>query len=81
MIDIASINGTSPAALAKIVPSRTPMASCCKTFECGQHNQLSNAHCRCALGAPPIHVDCAVPTIFALLTSANVQIPIDPRLC
>jgi hypothetical protein len=81
MIDIASINRTSPAAFAKIMPSRTPMASFCKTIECDQHNQLLNAHCRCVLGSPPIHTDHAAPTIFASLASADDQIPIDPRLC
>jgi hypothetical protein len=81
MIDIASINRTSPAAFAKIMPSRTPMASFCKTFECGQHNQLLNAHCRCVLGTPPTRCVHTAATIFASTASAKDQIAIAPRRC
>ena len=75
------INRTSPAAFASTMPSRTPVASFCKTLGCCHHHRLLNARCRCVLGSPPTHIDHAVPTIFASLTSADVQIPIDPRLC
>jgi hypothetical protein len=81
MIDIASINKTFTAAFCKIMPLRTPVASCGKTFQCRHDNRLLNARCRCVLGSPPTHIDHAAPTIFASLASANVQIPIDPRRC
>jgi hypothetical protein len=81
MIDIASINRTFPATFAKIMPSRTPVASFCKTFECYQHNRLLNAHCRCVLGMPPTHCVHTAATIFAPTASANGQIAIAPRRC
>jgi hypothetical protein len=81
MIDIGSINRTSPAAFASTMPSQTLVASFRKTFQYRLDNRLLNARCRCVLGSPPTHIDRAVPTIFASLASANVQIPIDPRLC
>jgi hypothetical protein len=81
MIDIGSITKTSLAASATSMPSRTPMATFCKPFRCCHHHRLLNARCRYVLGAPPTHIGHAVPTIFASLTNADVQIPIDPRLC
>jgi hypothetical protein len=81
MIGIASINKTFTAAFYKLMPLRTPVASCCKTFHCWNHNRLLNSSCRCVLGEPPTHIDHAAASIFASLTSADVQIPIDPRLC
>jgi hypothetical protein len=81
MIDIGSIAKTSLSAFAKSMPSRTPMATFCKPLRCSHHNRLLNARCRYVLGTPSTHIDHAVPTIFASLASADVQIPIDPRLC
>jgi hypothetical protein len=81
MIDIASINRSFTAAFSTMMPSRTPVASFCKTFQCRHDYRLLNARCRCVLGSPPTHIDHAAPTISASLASADVQIPIDPRLC
>jgi hypothetical protein len=81
MIDIASINKTSPAALCKIMPPRTPVASCCKTLQCGRDCRPLNPRCRCVLGTPPTHIDHEVAITLAPLASADAQIPIDPRLC
>ena len=81
MIDIASINRASPAAFSSTMPSQTPVASFCQTFHSRHDNRLLNAQCRCVLGTPPTHIAHAVPTIFASLSSADLQIPIDPRLC
>jgi hypothetical protein len=81
MIDIVSINKTFAASFCKIMPPRTPVASCCKTFHSQHDNRLLNARCRRVLGSPPTRIDHADPTILASLTSADIQIPIDPRLC
>jgi hypothetical protein len=81
MIDIASINKTFTAAFCKIMPPRTPVASCCKTFHCWHDNRLLNSPCRYVLGSPPTHIDHATPPISASLASADVQIPIVPRRC
>jgi integrase len=81
MIDSGSTDRTSPAAFARTMPSRTPVALFCKTFGCCHHHRLMNARCRCILGTPPTHIDHSVPTIFASPPSAQVQIPIDLRLC
>ena len=81
MIDIASINNTFTVAYCKIMPPQTPVASFCKTFHCWHDNRLLNSPCRCVLGSPPTHIDHAAASIFASLTPADVQIPIDPRLC
>jgi hypothetical protein len=81
MIDIGSITKTSLTASAPTMPSRTPVALFCKTIPCRHDNRLLYARCRYVLGAPSTHIDHAVPTIFASLASADVQIPIDPRLC
>jgi hypothetical protein len=81
MIDIGSIAKTSLSAFANSMPSRTPMATFCKPLRCWHHHRLLNARCRYVLGMPPTHIDHAVPTIFASVTSADVQIPIDPRIC
>jgi hypothetical protein len=81
MIDIGPIAKTSLTAFAPTMPLRTPVASFCKTMRCCHHNRLLNARCRRVLGTPSTHIDHAVPTIFASLTSADAQIPIDPRIC
>jgi hypothetical protein len=81
MIDIASINKTLPAESSATMPSRTPVASFCKTLRRYHHMRFLNAGCRCALGSPPIHIDHSVPAIFALPAFADVQISIDPRSC
>jgi hypothetical protein len=81
MIDIGSITKTSLSASVPTKPSRTPVALFCKTIQCRHDNRLWYARCRYVLGAPPTHIGHAVPTIFASLTNADVQIPIDPRLC
>jgi hypothetical protein len=72
MIDIASINRTFTAAFSQMMPSRTPVASFCKTFQCRRDNRLLNARCRCVLGSPPTHIDHAAPTIFASPVYADV---------
>jgi hypothetical protein len=79
MIGIASINRTFTAAFGKIMPPRTPVASCCKTFHCRHDNRLLNSRCRCVLGSPPTPIDHAAPTFSASLASADVQFPIVPR--
>ena len=61
MIDIASINKTFTAAFSKMMPPRTPVASCCKTFHCRHDSRLLNARCGCVLGSPPTHIDHAGP--------------------
>src|SRR5271167_2035110 len=81
MINIALINKTSTPAFCKIMPLRTPVVSCCKTFHCRHDNRHLNSPCRCELGSPPTHICHAAPTIFASLVPADVQIPIDPQLC
>jgi hypothetical protein len=81
MIDIASINRTFPAAFAKIMPSRTPVASCCKTLHCRQHSPLLNPQCRCVFGTPPTTINYAVAIILVTLDCADRQIPIVPRRC
>ena len=81
MIDSSSTDRTSPTASARTMPSRTPMASFCKTLGCCHRHRLLNARCSCVLGTPPTHIAHAVPTIFASPASADLQIPIDPRLC
>jgi hypothetical protein len=63
------------------MPSRTPMASFCKTIQCRHDNRFFNARCHCVLGSPPTHIDHAVATIFVTLVSADHQIPIVPRRC
>jgi hypothetical protein len=81
MIDIGSINITFTAAFCKIMPRRTPVASCCKTFHCRLDNRLLNSPYRRVLGSPPTHIDHAVATILVTLVSANHQIPIVQRRC
>jgi hypothetical protein len=81
MIDIASINKTFTTAFCKIMPLRTPVASCCKRFHSRHEHRFLNARCQRVLGSPPTHIDHAVASIFASLVSANVQIPIVPRRC
>ena len=81
MIDVASINKTSTAAFGKIMPLRTPVASCRKTLHHRRDNRLLNSPRRCVLGWPPTRIDQAASTIFASLASTNIQIPIDPQLC
>jgi hypothetical protein len=81
MIGIASINKTFTAAFSKIMPLRTPVASCCKTLYCRHDNRLLNSPCRCVLGSLPTHIGYPAPTIFGSLVPANVQIPIVPRRC
>jgi hypothetical protein len=81
MIDIGAIAKTSLAASAPTLPSRTPVALFCKTIQCRHDNRILYARCRYVLGTPPTHIGHAVPTIFASLTTADVQIPIDPRIC
>jgi hypothetical protein len=81
MIDIASINTTSPAAFSSTIPSRTPVASFCKTIQCRHEHRILSARSRRALGSPPTHIDHAVAAILVTLVSANHQIPIVPRRC
>jgi hypothetical protein len=81
MIDIASINETSPAASSSTMPSRTPVASSCKMIPCQHANRFLNASCQCVLPSPPAHSDYAVAAIFVTSVSADRQIPIVPRLC
>jgi hypothetical protein len=81
MIDIASINSTSPTAFSSAMPSRAPVASFCKTIQCRHEHRFLNARCQRLLGSPPTHIDHAVETIFASLASADVQISIVPRRC
>jgi hypothetical protein len=81
MIESGSTDTVSSVASTQIMPSRTPVASFCKTLSCCYHHRLLNARCRCVLGSPPTHIGHAVPTIFATPASADVQIPIAPRLC
>jgi hypothetical protein len=81
MIGIASINKTFTAAFCKIMPPRTPVAACCKTFHCWHDNRLLNPPRGRVLGSPPTYIDHAASTIFASLASADVQISIVPRRC
>jgi hypothetical protein len=81
MIGIALINKTFTAAFCKIMPPRTPVASFRKTLHSQYDNRPLNSSRRCIFGSPPTHIDHAAPPIFASLASADVQIPIDPRLC
>jgi hypothetical protein len=81
MINSGLIAITSLTAFALTMPSRTPVALFCKTLACYTQHRLLHARCRYALGMPPTHINHAVPTIFASLASANVQTPIDPRIC
>ena len=71
MIGIASIKITFTAAFCKIMPPRTPVASCCKTFRCLHGNRLLNSPCRCVIGSPPTHIDHAASTIFRLSGSCR----------
>jgi hypothetical protein len=81
MIDSGSTDTLSSVAFTQIMPPRTPVASFCKTLGYRQHHRLLNARCRCVLGSPPTHIVHAATMIFASLAAANLQIPIDPRLC
>jgi hypothetical protein len=81
MIDITSINETSPAAFSSTMPSRTPVASLCKAARCCLRHRHLNARCRCVLGMPLIRIDHTVQTICTFPAPADVQIPIAPRLC
>jgi hypothetical protein len=75
MIDIASINKTSPAAFAKIMPSRTPVASFRKTLQYCHHNRPLNARRCCVLDTPPTHCVHAVANIFAHRLLPTVKSP------
>jgi hypothetical protein len=81
MIDIALFNRTFTAAFCIIMPLRTPMASCCKTFHRRYDNRFLNSPCHRVLGSPPTRINYPTPTIFASLASADAQIPINPRYC
>lgn len=81
MIDIGSITKTALTASAPTMPSRAPVALFCKSIQCRHDNRLWYARCRYVLGPPSTHIGHADPTIFASLANADVQIPIDPRLC
>jgi hypothetical protein len=76
MIDIASINKTFTTAFCKkMMPPRTPVASCCKTFHSPHDNSLLNSPSRCVLGSPPTHTDHAASTIFASLALPMFKSP------
>ncbi len=81
MTDIKFIARTFQTVFAQIMPSRTAVASFCKTFQSRYHHRFLNPRCRCMLGTPPTHTAHPNATILAPSASADVQFPITPHRC
>ena len=82
MIDIASINRTSPAAFSSIDAAANARGLVLQNVPfCRTTISLVNSPCRCVLGSPPTHIDHAAATIFVSSALPIVQIPIVPRRC
>jgi hypothetical protein len=81
MIDIPSINKTSPAPSSPTMSSQTPVAQNYKTFDYRHDNRLFTARYHFLLNSPLTHFDHFVAMIFVASVPADHQIPIAPRLC
>jgi hypothetical protein len=81
MIDIASINKTSPAPSASTMSSRTPVAPNYKTFDYRHDNRFFNARYHSLLNSPLTNFNHVVAMIFVASVPADHQLPIVPQLC